>query len=116
MTGVQTCALPIFDSREFGKVEKQIQQMERTLNMFKDKPDAYYSYLSKNPFAEILVEQYNSNVNGRLKEIRADLNKWRRLQGITEAERKHIVDSLILEQNIIKRVMIEEFKAYGVQP
>ena len=105
-----------YDSREFGKVEGQILEMERRLNMFKENPVQYAKYLEANPFAEILVEQYNSNINGKLKDIRTQLNEYRRMQGLKTKERKQIVDALTLEQNIIKRQVIEEFKAYGITP
>lgn len=104
-----------YDSREFTKVENQIKEIERTLNMFKEDPVQYAKYISKNPFAEVLVEQYNSNINGNLKQIRADLNTFRKMK-IPQKERKEIVDALTLQSNIIKRGMIEEFKAYGITP
>lgn len=104
-----------YDSREFTKVENQIKEIERTLNMFKEDPVQYAKYISKNPFAEVLVEQYNSNINGNLKQIRADLNTFRKMK-LPQKERKEIIDALTLQSNIIKRGMIEEFKAYGIKP
>jgi hypothetical protein len=104
-----------YDSREFTKVENQIKEIERTLNMFKEDPVQYAKYVSKNPFAEVLVEQYNSNINGNLKQIRADLNTFRKMK-LPQKERKEIIDALTLQSNIIKRGMIEEFKAYGIKP
>jgi hypothetical protein len=35
---------------------------------------------------------------------------------LPQKERKEIVDALTLQSNIIKRGMIEEFKAYGIKP
>jgi hypothetical protein len=104
-----------FDSREFTKVENQIKEIERILNMFKENPVQYAKYISNNPFAEVLVEQYNSNINGNLKQIRADLNTFRKMK-LPQKERKEIVDALTLQSNIIKRGMIEEFKGYGIKP
>jgi hypothetical protein len=104
-----------YDSREFTKVENQIKDIERILNMFKEDPVQYAKYISNNPFAEVLVEQYNSNINGNLKQIRADLNTFRKMK-LPQKERKEIVDALTLQSNIIKRGMIEEFKAYGIKP
>lgn len=104
-----------FDSREFTKVENQIKEMERRLNMFASNPEQYGKYIASNPFAEILVEQYNENINGRLKDIRADLNEYRKMK-LPSKDRKEIINALTLEQNIIKRQMIEEFKALGVHP
>ena len=105
-----------FDSREFSKVETQIKEMERILNMFKEDPEQEAKYMAKHPFAEILVEAYNKNINGELKSIRQELNEYRRMQGLSAKDRKQIIDALTLEQNIIKRGIIEDFKAYGVVP
>lgn len=104
-----------FDSREFTKVENQIKEMERLLNMFKEDPVQYAKFTSKNPFAEVLVEQYNQNINGSLKGLREELNTYRKMK-LPQKERKAIVDALTLQSNIIKRGMIEEFKAYGIKP
>jgi hypothetical protein len=104
-----------FDSREFTKVEDQIKDLERKLNMFKQDPEQYAKFVSNNPYAEILVSQYNRNVNGTLKRLREDLNTYRKMK-LPQGERKQIVDALTLQSNIIKRGMIEEFKAYGVKP
>ena len=90
--------------------------MERILNMFKEDPEQEAKYMAKHPFAEILVETYNKNINGELKSIRQELNEYRRMQGLSAKDRKQIIDALTLEQNIIKRGIIEDFKAYGVVP
>jgi hypothetical protein len=104
-----------YDSREFTKVENQVKEMERRLNMFASNPEQYAKYIASNPFAEVLVESYNENVNGRLKDLRADLNEYRKMK-LPSKDRKEIIKALTLEQNIIKRQMIEEFRAYGVTP
>ena len=104
-----------FDSREFTKVEDQIKDLERKLNMFKQDPEQYAKFISNNPFAEVLVSQYNRNVNGTLKRLREDLNTYRKMK-LPQDERKQIVDALTMQQNIIKRGMIEQFKAYGIKP
>jgi hypothetical protein len=104
-----------YDSREFTKVENQIKELERKLNMFKEDPVQYAKYVSNNPFAEILVEQYNQNINGSLKGLREELNTYRKMK-LPQKDRKQIIDALTLQSNIIKRQMIEEFKAYGIKP
>jgi hypothetical protein len=104
-----------FDSREFTKVEDQIKGLERKLNMFKQDPEQYAKFVNNNPYAEILVSQYNRNVNGTLKRLREDLNNYRKMK-LPQDERKQVVDALTLQQNIIKRGMIEQFKAYGIKP
>jgi hypothetical protein len=104
-----------FDSREFTKVENQIKDIERKLNMFKQDPAEYAKFVSNNPYAEVLVEQYNRNINGELKQLREELNTYRKMK-LPQKDRKQIIDALTLQSNIIKRGMIEEFKAYDIKP
>ena len=83
------------------------------MNMFKDRPEAYANYVAKNPYAELLVATYNKNAGGSLKQIQQQLNEFRRIQGLTAKERKGIIDSLTLEQNIIKRNLIDTYNAFN---
>ena len=106
------------DSREFAKVSKQIERIGTELSMFKKaSPETYLSYIEKNPFAEAVVESYNKQVNGTLRDLRADANQIRdRGNGYDQATRKDLLDVNLMYQNIIKRNMIEEFKAYDITP
>jgi hypothetical protein len=83
--------------------------------MFKQDPAEYAKFVSNNPYAEVLVEQYNRNINGELKQLREELNTYRKMK-LPQKDRKQIIDALTLQSNIIKRGMIEEFKAYGIKP
>jgi hypothetical protein len=105
------------DSREFSKVTKQIEKIQEKLNMFKDRaPEAYVKYISENPFSEIISESYNKQVNGELRDLRAEANKIRTERIYTPAERKDLLQVNLMMQNIIKRNMIEEFKAFDIEP
>jgi hypothetical protein len=101
-----------FDAREFSKIENQIKDKERKLNMFKNDPERYMNYISEHPFDQGLVDMYNKGVNGDLKNARALANKYRAMPDLTLKERKELLDNVKEQQNLIKRNLINNFKAY----
>lgn len=104
-----------FDAREFSAVEKQIQSMEQKLKMFKDNPVMEARYAAANPMAEHLVDLYNKGVNRDLKQLRQEANEIRAMQ-ISPKAKEAMLKNIIRAQNLEKRFLIEEFKAYGVRP
>lgn len=104
-----------FDAREFSSVEKQIQSMEQKLKMFKDNPVMEAKYMAANPMAEHLVDVYNKGVNRDLKELRTEANEIRAMK-ISPKAREAMLKNIIRAQNLEKRFLIEEFRAYGVTP
>jgi len=101
-----------FDAREFSKIENQIKDKERKLNMFKNDPERYMDYIAENPLDQSIVDMYNKGVNGDLKEARALANKYRAMPGLTPKERKELLDNVKEQQNLIKRNLIITFRAY----
>ena len=104
-----------FDAREFSATEKQIQEMEKRLKMFKDDPVMEARYKAANPMAEHLVDVYNKGVNADLKELRQEANEIRAMN-LPPITREAMLKNIIRAQNLEKRFLIEEFKAYGVKP
>lgn len=104
-----------FDAREFSSVEKQIQSMEQKLKMFKDNPVMEARYTAANPMAEHLVDLYNKGINRDLKQLRQEANEIRAMQ-ISPKAKEAMLKNIIRAQNLEKRFLIEEFKAYGVKP
>lgn len=102
------------DSREFRNVDVQIREIADKLRVLKNYPDRYAKYLSENPFHEYLVQSYNKEVNGYLRDVREEMNKIRRMEGITPKTRDRELRMLKLTESIIKRDLIEKFKAYGI--
>lgn len=82
--------------------------------MFELDPEQYAKYTEANPMDEYVVEAYNNSVNGKLKDLRTESNKYRRMQELSPKDKAEILKALTLEQNIIKRNLIDTFKAYGV--
>ena len=101
-----------FDAREFSKVENQIKDKERKLNMFKNDPERYMEYVAENPFDQGIVDMYNKGVNGDLKKVRELANKYRAMPGLSPKERKELLDNVKEQQNLIKRHLISVFGAY----
>jgi len=104
------------DSREFSAMEKQIQEMERKVKMFDTDPVQGARYLATHPMDAILVDTYNKQVNGQLKELRSVAKQYRQMQNIEPKTRDAMIKIITFQENLIKRNMIEQFKAYGVKP
>jgi len=104
------------DSREFSAMEKQIQEMERKVTMFETDPVQSARYLATHPMDAILVDTYNKQVNGQLKELRSVAKQYRQMQNIEPKTRDAMIKIITFQENLIKRNMIEQFKAYGVKP
>jgi hypothetical protein len=102
------------DSMEFTKVSREIEDMQKKLNMVKDHPEAYANYINKNPTAELIVDMYNDAINDKLKDLRQQANDIRDME-VTQKDKTELLKSNILMQNIVKRNLIEQFKAYGVE-
>lgn len=104
------------DSREFSAVEKQIQEMERKVKMFETDPVQSARYLATHPMDAMLVDTYNKQVNGQLKELRSVAKQYRQMQGIEPKTRDAMIKIITFQENLIKHNMVEQFKAYGVKP
>lgn len=105
------------DSREFTNVENKIKDMEKQIKQFDQfNPEAAARYDAKNPFNRMLVDMYNEQVNGSLRDLRTEANEIRGSDLYNPGAKKDLLKINILMQNIEKRNMIEQFKAYGVKP
>ena len=105
------------DSREFTNVENKIKDMEKQIKQFDQfNPEAAARYDAKNPFNRMLVDMYNEQVNRSLRDLRTEANEIRGSDLYNPGAKKDLLKINILMQNIEKRNMIEQFKAYGVKP
>ena len=106
-----------FDSREFSSVENKIKDMERKINMFdKANPLVSAQYDMKNPFDRMLVDIYNAQLNQQLNPLRAKAKEIKLMPGLTPNTRSDMLKIITLQENLVKRNMIETFKAYGLKP
>ena len=105
-----------FDAREWQRIENDLKEREKRINMFKDRPEQYANYLAAHPLDQMLVDMYNHDVNGYLKNLREQANNYRAMEGLSPKDRKQIVDSIVMQQNFEKYRLIELYKAMGVNP
>jgi len=103
------------DARDFTAVEDKIKNLdERSKTLKKTSPEAYYKFISDNPTAELAVGVYYAQL-GSLNRIRKEANDIR-IMPISPKDRQDMLRLNILRQNMVKRQMIEAFKAYGIEP
>ena len=99
-----------YDARMFSKFEEQIKATDKRLEALKNQPDKFSAYVEAHPADYALVELYNKQVNGSLRQIRAAANQVRANPDLSPKERKEQLKELIDTQNMLKRNMLEVFK------
>jgi len=104
------------DSRQYGKVEKKIKEIdERLYTMKKDDPMQYSMYVAKNPLYPNVVDAYQSK-QGQLNKLRQKATEIRNMKGLSPKERDEMLRVITFEQNMLKYQMVENFKVLGVEP
>ena len=104
------------DSREYGRVEEKIKEIDKRLNsMEKDDPVQHALYVAKYPLYPSIVDTYQSK-QGELNELRRKATEIRNLKGLIPKDRDQILKIITLEQNMLKHQMVEQFKVLGVAP
>lgn len=104
------------DSRQYGKVEKKILEIDKRLvSMEKDDPVQHALYVAKNPLYPSIVDVYRSK-QGELNELRQKATEIRTMKYLSPKDRDQILRTVTLEQNMLKYQMVEEFKALGLEP
>jgi len=106
-----------FDARQWSSIEEDLKRRDATIKMFKaSDPEQYAKYLAKNPLDKMLATMYNGDVNGHLKDLRAQANKWRTIQGLDIKTRTALVKNAVLQENLEKARLVSMYKALGVKP
>ena len=103
------------DARQWSKVEEDLKDRSEKVKMFKNDPLMYAKYLSSHPFDAMLTRMYDGDVNGRLKELRADANKWRTMPGLDMKTRAMLVKNAVMQENLIKYSLVQKYKAFGIK-
>jgi hypothetical protein len=104
------------DSRQYGKVEKKILEIDKRLvSMEKDDPVQHALYVAKNPLYPSIVDVYRSK-QGELNELRQKATEIRTMKYISPKNRDQILKTITLEQNMLKYQMVQEFKILGIEP
>ena len=102
------------DSREYGKMEVKIKEMSQRLTTLEaDSPALYSEYISKNPLVPKIVDIYQER-QGDLNELRQKATEIRNMRYLSPKDRDSLLKITIMEQNFLKHMMVEDFKAYGL--
>jgi len=103
-----------YDARKFAEAEKEIKSLSQRLKTFEDfgTPDQLARFYDKNPNADILIQIYNQGVNGELRRLRRERNEILRDRTLTPKERDMYIDDIRLNENYIKKGLVEDFEAY----
>jgi hypothetical protein len=103
------------DARDFTAVEDKLKNYdERLKTLKKTSPTAYVEFITKHPTAPAAIGVYYAHL-GSLNDVREQANKIRLLP-IPQKDRQELLRANIFRQNIIKRQMIEMFKALDIEP
>jgi hypothetical protein len=84
--------------------------MAQRLDALKNQPDKYAEYVRDNPKDIALVTFYNKQVNGTLRQLRAQANAVRANPEISAGERKAQVKDIVESQNMVKRTLLDVVK------
>lgn len=104
------------DSREYGKMESKIKELDTRTTTLKDRyPERYAEFEADNPMVRPIIEAYKLKQQ-QLNELRAQANKVRRVQEYTPREKDELLKAIIYQENMIKKDMVDTFKAYGMEP
>jgi hypothetical protein len=104
------------DAREFARVQKEIKHIEKTINSFKTDPVRYAEYIAKYPMEEAAVDTYNKMVNQHLNPLYAEDKGIRLNRDFSPVVRKQLLEINKYQEDLIKRQMIDIFKAYDIKP
>ena len=103
------------DSREYGKIEQKIKEIDsRLYTLEKRNPVIYAEFVAKNPLYPSIVEQYQS-AQGELNERRQRATEIRTNKYLAIKDRDALLKLIILEQNMLKHRLVEDFKAMGLE-
>jgi hypothetical protein len=103
------------DSREYGKVEVKIKEIDKRLvTLEKRNPVLYAEFVANNPLYPTIVEEYQK-AQGELNELRQRATEIRNNKYLAIKDRDALLKLAILEQNMLKHRLIEDFKAMGLE-
>ena len=95
--------------------ELKIKEIDsRLYTLEKRNPAIYSEFVAKNPLYPSIVEQYQS-AQGELNELRERATEIRTNKYLAIKDRDALLKLVILEQNMLKHRLVEDFKAMGLE-
>ena len=99
-----------YDAIQFSKAENRIKDIEKRLKGLEGTPE-YGEYIANNPNDPLVVNFYNTTVNGQLRSLREAANQVRRAN-LAPNEKQFRLQLLIKQQNQIKSAFNTALTAY----
>lgn len=103
------------DAQRFDKAEEEIKRIAGYIKQFDSDSEQGDKYDNKYPFHRGLVEYYDSEVQGKLKDLRAEANVVRLDTSLSPRQRAMELKMITMEANVVKNDMLENFKDYGIK-
>jgi hypothetical protein len=101
------------DSRNYAKIESEVLEKQKIINMFKQSnPEKYIDYIMNHPFDEAMIESFNKLVGGDLKKLTQDANTIRRMPGLTPKDRAQMLEVNKLTQNLYKSNIVSSVEMF----
>jgi hypothetical protein len=104
-----------YDGREFASVEKQLKEESARLSSLEFQPELRRRYVEDHPYMPAVVNHFNKISNNQLKDIRS-LRKDIEASDLPANVRKERLDALRINENYVKRNLINMYRQYGVEP
>lgn len=107
-----------YDARKWAAIEKDMERRKMRLKEIEDTndPDLYMKYMEANPMDELLIDMYNGDAGGELKELRTQAQELRRDRTIDIRTKKELLESVKLQENLIKMQLVDLYKSFDVNP
>jgi hypothetical protein len=107
-----------YDARKWSAIEKDMEKRKMRLKEIEDTndPNLYVKYMEANPMDELLIEMYNGDAGGELKELRTQAQEIRRDRLLDMRTKKELLDAVKLQENLIKMQLVDLYKAFEVNP
>lgn len=105
-----------YDARMWNKIEKDLdKRRDRLKELEESNIEAYYKHLEKNPLDEFLVEQFNKDANGTLKELRSEAKSIRRSSEYDFATKRMLLEDNRMMASLLKMQLVELYTSMGYE-
>jgi hypothetical protein len=84
--------------------------MDKRINSLKDKPEMLSRYMESNPMDYYMVQYYNQQVNGSLKQLRTVAGQIRSSVDLSIRDRKLQTEQINQMENVVKRQLLDSFE------
>ena len=89
-----------------------MEQKSKDFESAKLDPEYFSRYIENNPTDPMLVQSYNTMINGNLKTLQTQANIIRRMYDLTPKERNELLQQNKLLQNAVKSGIINSVQPF----